>query len=748
LALQTWIQLVSSRSAVIVAALVVAMVGALPLAASIELNNAPETFFAADPAAEGLHRDFLRAFGADEAIFLQVQAASFRREQDLRLVDKLAEEVGDLEGVASVFSLAPATPRPASGGSLSAVTTEAIVQEIAALPFYRQLGLVVDDPPALGVLVATTGEDRTTVVSQLNELVRRYAAQGRTIVVAGLPPTHVAFDQLTRRALFLFMPLVVLLNVLVGLVLFRSGRALVALLVPVVCTVVLGVAGLSLAGESLNLVTAVLPPLVLAIGFASSLHLVTHYGTLSQQGLSPSEAVAQTMRDKLVPTAFAFATTALGFGSLTVSSVASIRLLGAAAALTLLAGLVVVTLGTPAMLRLLRPRVFAPVHRRSWLEQMAVTALRFRWVVLAGGLAVGCASLWGMTRLKQSINGVQLLAPDSPERVAHELLEAQGLGLAGYELWLRGPVPSREDLFALEAGLHRLGQRLMGIDGIQGTFSAAELLALARHRLGGELDQSPSALARAAGSLEHVASFSRLLDQYWHRQEGVRLTALALTADDPERLAQQRQALLAAAREVFPDREVLLTGHYDMLIGTPGALLTTLSSSLTVTVAVVAVIFLLFFRSLPLALAGMVANLFPVVLALGAMGWLALPIDVATVMTASVIFGIAVDDTFHYLYHRQRAGTVRCAAAIAGQGIVATTLVLSLGFLALAGSGFPPVTRFGLLLSGGAAAALVIDAWVLPALVGSSRELDMTCRAQGGREATASLAEQAPEVPS
>jgi hypothetical protein len=112
---------------------------------------------------------------------------------------------------------------------------------------------------------------------------------------------------------------------------------------------------------------------------------------------------------------------------------------------------------------------------------------------------------------------------------------------------------------------------------------------------------------------------------------------------------------------------------------------------------------------------------------MGAMGWLGIEVDVATVMMGSVVFGLAVDDTFHYLYHRRATGSIRCAAAIAGQGIVATSLVVAAGFASLGLSGFLPVVRFGLLSAFGVAIALGFDAIVLPALVGSRRELDMAC---------------------
>jgi predicted RND superfamily exporter protein len=110
-------------------------------------------------------------------------------------------------------------------------------------------------------------------------------------------------------------------------------------------------------------------------------------------------------------------------------------------------------------------------------------------------------------------------------------------------------------------------------------------------------------------------------------------------------------------------------------------------------------------------------------LVLGVMGWSGIPLDVATVMTASVAFGVAVDDTFHYLYHWRRGRSIGLAARVAGQGIVATSFVVAGGFSVLALSGFTPVVRFGLLTALAVALALLVDAVLLPALVGRRDEV-------------------------
>ena len=214
-------------------------------------------------------------------------------------------------------------------------------------------------------------------------------------------------------------------------------------------------------------------------------------------------------------------------------------------------------------------------------------------------------------------------------------------------------------------------------------------------------------------------ALTKRLAPFWDDQEGLRLTILTRTArlDAVEALVERIES---AANKEFPDVPRVVSGHFVMLIGTPGKLMDTMFSSLAVTVGVIALLFMIALRSFVLAIFGMIANVLPVVIVVGLMGWLGINADVATVMVGSIAFGLAVDDTFHYLYHRKKTGSIRRAAAIAGQGIVATTFMIAVGLSVLALSGFGPVVRFGLLTALGVLCALGIDAVVLPALVGES----------------------------
>jgi hypothetical protein len=111
----------------------------------------------------------------------------------------------------------------------------------------------------------------------------------------------------------------------------------------------------------------------------------------------------------------------------------------------------------------------------------------------------------------------------------------------------------------------------------------------------------------------------------------------------------------------------------------------------------------------------------------GFMGWLGIPLDIASVMIASVALGIIVDDTIHFLYHFRRQYqsnsdlelAIQATYAVAGVPLVLTTLVFVGGFLVLTPSLFQPTRTFGLLSAFTIAAAFAADLLLLPALLAS-----------------------------
>jgi hypothetical protein len=139
----------------------------------------------------------------------------------------------------------------------------------------------------------------------------------------------------------------------------------------------------------------------------------------------------------------------------------------------------------------------------------------------------------------------------------------------------------------------------------------------------------------------------------------------------------------------------------------------------------IAVAIAIVLHNIRLTLVAMLPNLFPILIIFGGMGWLNIPADIGTVMTASVALGIAVDDTLHFLTSYRRGlqsgadneSAVRLAISQCGRAMLQTTVICAVGMLIFTFSDFVPTFRFGLVMALSLLAALVGDLIFLPALL-------------------------------
>ena len=194
---------------------------------------------------------------------------------------------------------------------------------------------------------------------------------------------------------------------------------------------------------------------------------------------------------------------------------------------------------------------------------------------------------------------------------------------------------------------------------------------------------------------------------------------------------QDRQALLEKIRAHLTtelglaDEQVHMTG----ILVLYNNVLETLFESQILTVGVVFitmfVIFLLLFRNIYVAAVAIIPNITIVAVVLGIIGWLGIPLDIMTITIAAICFGMADDNTIHYI-HRfrkelmqhgdyQRAMTE--SHDTIGRAMYYTAITIMSGFSVLAFSNFMPTIYFGLLTAFSVLVALLANLTFLPLLV-------------------------------
>lgn len=171
------------------------------------------------------------------------------------------------------------------------------------------------------------------------------------------------------------------------------------------------------------------------------------------------------------------------------------------------------------------------------------------------------------------------------------------------------------------------------------------------------------------------------------------------------------------------------TIHFTGMVVLYNNMLQSLYRSQILTIGVVFVsimfMFMILFRSVSMALIGIIPNLLAAGTVLSLMGWIGIPLDMMTITIAAITVGIAVDDTIHYIHRFQTefkvdqnylASMDRCHGSI-GKAMYYTSVTITLGFSILALSEFMPTIYFGLLTGAAMVVALVGALTLLPLLI-------------------------------
>ncbi|MDR1908743.1 MAG: MMPL family transporter [Spirochaetaceae bacterium] len=229
--------------------------------------------------------------------------------------------------------------------------------------------LVSDDFTATQILVSlsipTEDAGRPEVVDgflQIRDMAREMFAGFATVYVTGLPVINATVNEAVNADLVLLVPLVVVAVLAMLFFSFRRFTAVALPLLTVVIATIWSIGAMPLAGVKLSIISTVLPVILIAVGSAYGIHVVTHY--LSDRGdgeLSVEEhreLVFALLRRIGKPVFLAALTTFVGFASFCFTKVLPIREFGYFASFGVVASFAVAVTLIPALLLIRGPKPF------------------------------------------------------------------------------------------------------------------------------------------------------------------------------------------------------------------------------------------------------------------------------------------------------------------------------------------------------------------------------------------------------
>lgn len=716
-------------------------------AARIGIEHDNASLNADDPVRRRVDATFAKTFGSAEDLLLGVRHPRLLERDGLALVATLSGTVAAWEGVHRVWS--PTTIEELVAGE-TGVTPRPLLEppwdgpDVAArarAAFDRNPDLtgwlVSPERDTAGIVIELAerpgdSDHPARLIAGLRELVARHTTGDVSLHLTGVPVQKHDVSLYVDRDQRLLLPLAV---VVLGATLTAFFRHWSGVAVP------LGVAGITVtwtlgacawSGYALNAITSLLPPMLLVIALAASLHLYHAWRTAPGAGADgrpdPIACAAVARRAVALPMTLCALTTAQGFLSLTVNDIPAVRQLGFFVALGATVACLVGLTAAPAALSYFQRPAPAPreQHRHTARLLSAATRLaitRPRAVLVAFGLITLVAAA-GIPRIRANTDLVGFLRPDAPLRRDTAILDQAFGGTIPLEFVLH-----RRDGRPLDSPetIRRLASLEDDVRGLPGVATVTSVVALVRqvHRAetGGNQLTLPSDEPALRDALD-------LLDASGHplvrRFAAAEMRALRVTVRVRAMGTAESAPLLAAIaerakRRLGPEYRLLPTGAFYRLIRDSTRLVREQLRSLAVAVVLIVVTIGILFHSIRLTAVAMLPNVLPLLWVTGLMGWARIDLSTGTAMIASAVLGLVVDSTVHYLAHYRRTYRGNTAAAIeattsaVGPPITVAAASLVLGFWVGAFGSFSPTVHFSLLAGVAMASGVACDLLVLPA---------------------------------
>jgi hydrophobe/amphiphile efflux-3 (HAE3) family protein len=717
----------------------------------LEFDASAEGGMVAHDPSRVFYEQVKQRFGTDALTIVVVKADDVFQPGVLGVVRRLSDALARLPGVSRVDSLATVRNATNRGDLLStdALLPPAIPADAAGLAGLRADtlrnpaftgSLVASDGRAAAINVYTDASPHDTAFNQrfstqVDAVIAREAAPALAIFQIGPPLIKATYAQYSQEDLLRLLPLSGLL--LFG-ILYAVCGTLQAVLVPMLTGLVsiawtLGI--MALVEIPINLLTAIVPALLIAIGFTEDIHMLSEHRRLVDTGLDRRTAVRTMTREALLPVTVTSVTTVLGFGSLITSDVTMLTQFGWASAIGLTANFVVTIVLVPVLLRILPvPRAVArrgPAALPALMQRTGAFTLRHRRVILLVAAALTVLSIVAWSRLQIDTDFISYFPEGSFIRQRAQDVHASLAGAVSFLVVVETHRPGGVTDPAIVNRIAGLQDFLAATGVVDKTLSIADFL---RH-LHRVIHRDDPAAGDLPTTGEQTAQYFLLLEgrdveKYVDFDASTAIIAVRHNLSGSWEVSQLLKRLDAEVARTFPrDVTVRATGESILINNAADYLAINELTGFAFTFVVIGLIHAWLFRSVVAGFLSLVPNAVPVLMNFGLMGLWGIPLNTATAMVATIALGIAVDDTVHHMVtysrHLHEHGDPRRAVVetLASQGppIIWVSLALAGGFLVFVFSNFVPVVYFGVLSAVVMLIAMVGELLLTPVLMSTVR---------------------------
>ena len=597
-----------------------------------------------------------------------------------------------------------------------------------------------EDESAEEELTFLEDKSKSEMVRKTNEIIATFKAENFDVFIAGSLAVNDYNKQSVQKDMQKFVKLVLLMIMIFLFVVFRRISAVLLPIFIVIISLLTTIGTMAMVGVPITIPTQILPSFLLAVGIGAVVHILAMFFKDLNKNGDKNGAIIYALGHSGLAIIMTSVTTAAGLLSFSTAAIAPIANLGLFAALGVMIALLNTIVLLPAILAILPIK---PAKEKQIKNSQRMDAI-LDWIALFSvnnAKAIVSVSavifvVWGYMALSVEFKHDPLSwQPDDSEiKLATSRVDKELKGSVTMEVII--DTKKENGLYSSEllTKLDNIRKKAEAIDNenyfVGKGWSVAEVVKEIHRALHSNNQDYYAITTNDALIPQEFLLFENSGSDDLEDLVDSSFSKARITFKLPWMEASEYGALSDELTKIIKDElgdsvEITITGMVPLFQRTLSAAMDSMATSYVMAFVLIAIMMMILMGSVKIGLISMIPNMLPIIMTLGFMSVVNMPLDMFTMLVGAIVIGLSVDDTVHFFhnfkkYHHLGHTTkesVEHTMIGTGRALVATSVVLALGFYVYMFASLNNLINFGVLAGGAISIALISNIVLGPALL-------------------------------
>lgn len=526
--------------------------------------------------------------------------------------------------------------------------------------------------------------------------------------------------------------------VLVIVFLWFSFKSLYGIVVPITIVVIsifwtLGI--MALCGQSLDIMTVMLPTMIFIAGMSDVVHFFSKYFEELSKGTEKVKIFPLIIKEVGFPTFLTLITTVVGFLSLLFSSIKPIREFGIYTSIGIVIAFILSYTLLPALLYFFTPKKQILIKESTsrtykYMQSNLFWIFRRQKTIFVISILILIISVIGISKIK--VNNVLLEDLSEKVKIKQDFIffdkYYSGVRPLEIQVNLKDSSKSIWD-YEVMVELNKVN------DFIKKEYHAGFLISAASMVKTIYINSFQDTKLNFPDSEDYKIISKQLISNKKNKEISRIVSSDGLSSRISGKIQDMgsikvndhNNKLIAFIKKNTNNNllEFKLTGAAQLVDRNNEYMVSNMAQGFLCSILIIALLTFFLHRSWRMVIVFLIPNIFPLIIIAGIMGFAGIELKSATSLVFSIAFGIATDDTIHFIsrlkielgYGKSLIYAFKRTYFETGKPIILTTFILIGGFMSLMLSDFDSTFYFGFLVCITVIIAVISDIFLLPVLL-------------------------------